>query len=196
MNDTNFSCTLHKVIIYYYLKICFLLIAYKGDLEMFKKIRRQDRKIETVEAIDILKNGEYGVMSTINENGYAYGVPLNYVYINDSIYFHSAITGNKLDNIRENNKVSFCVVGETNILPGMFSTMYESVIVFGKAVEVLDTEKYEALLALVDKYSNQYIEEGKEFIKNASNKIKVIKICIERITGKAKKNKKRVFYNE
>lgn len=163
---------------------------------MFNEIRRQDRKIETIEAVEILKKGEYGVMSTVSENGYAYGVPLSYVYINDSIYFHSAITGNKLDNIRNNNKVSFCVVGDTNILPDMFSTMYESVIVFGKAVEVHDTEKYEALLALVDKYSNQYIAEGEEFIRKASNKIKVIKICIERITGKAKKNKKRVFYND
>lgn len=75
----------------------------------------------------------------------------------------------------------------------MFGTMCESVIVFAEAFEVHDTEKYEALLALVDKYSNQYIEKGKEFVRNASDKIKVIKICIESITGKAKKIEKGFF---
>jgi uncharacterized protein len=35
----------------------------------------------------------------------------------------------------------FCVVGRTQILPDEFSTKYESVIVFGRAIEVSDDEK-------------------------------------------------------
>ncbi|MDU1566241.1 MAG: pyridoxamine 5'-phosphate oxidase family protein [Clostridium sp.] len=50
---------------------------------MFKEIRRKDRKIEISEAIDMLEICEYGVLSTVNENGYPYGVPLSYVYAND-----------------------------------------------------------------------------------------------------------------
>ena len=154
---------------------------------MFREIRRKDRKLETIEAVAILKKCHYGVLSTVGENGYAYGVPLSFVYINDSIYFHCALEGTKLDNIQTNNKVSFCVVGDTMTLPDKFSTNYESVVIFGKAVEVVEAEKNEALLAFIDKYSSQYTESGKEYIKNAGDKAKVIKICIESITGKARR---------
>lgn len=154
---------------------------------MFKEMRRKDRKLETIEVAEVLKKCNYGVLSTVGENGYAYGVPISYVYINDSIYVHSALEGNKLDNIKFNNNVSFCVIGDTMLLPDKFGTKYESVIVFGKAAEVSDTEKNKAFLAFLDKYSSQYIEKGKEYIKNASEKTKVIKISIEHITGKARR---------
>lgn len=154
---------------------------------MFREMRRKDRKLETIDAVEILIKCNYGVLSTVGENGYAYGVPLNFVYLHDSIYFHCALEGNKLDNIQNNNKVSFCVVGDTMVLPDKFGTNFESVVIFGKAVEVYDAEKNEALLAFIDKYSGQYLEEGKEYIKKAGNRIKVIKIGIEGITGKARR---------
>ncbi|WP_460294043.1 pyridoxamine 5'-phosphate oxidase family protein [Clostridium tertium] len=108
---------------------------------MFKEIRRKYRKVEPSEAIDILKKCEYGILSTVDENGYPYGVTLSYVYANDSIYFHSAVEGHKLENIKNNDKVSFCVVGQTDVLPDKFSTKYESVVIFGRAKEVFEDEK-------------------------------------------------------
>ncbi|WP_195431007.1 pyridoxamine 5'-phosphate oxidase family protein [Clostridium sp. D46t1_190503_E9] len=154
---------------------------------MFKEIRRKDRKIETSEAIDILKKCEYGILSTVDENGYPYGVPLSYVYANNAIYFHSAVEGHKLENIKNNDKVSFCVVGQTDLLPDKFSTKYESVIIFGRAKEVFQDEKNEAFLELINKYSKDYIEKGKGYIKNASAKTKVIKLSIDYISGKARR---------
>ncbi|MDI9215828.1 pyridoxamine 5'-phosphate oxidase family protein [Clostridium tertium] len=154
---------------------------------MFKEIRRKDRKIETSEAIDILKKCEYGILSTVDENGYPYGVPLSYVYANNAIYFHSAVEGHKLENIKNNDKVSFCVVGQTDLLPDKFSTKYESVIIFGRAKEVFEDEKNEAFLELINKYSKDYIEKGKGYIKNASAKTKVIKLSIDYISGKARR---------
>ncbi|WP_195266848.1 pyridoxamine 5'-phosphate oxidase family protein [Clostridium sp. 1001275B_160808_H3] len=154
---------------------------------MFKEIRRKDRKIETSEAIDILKKCEYGILSTVDENGYPYGVPLSYVYANNAIYFHSAVEGHKLENIKNNDKVSFCVVGQTDVLPDKFSTKYESVIIFGRAKELFQDEKNEAFLELINKYSKDYIEKGKGYIKNASAKTKVIKLSIDYISGKARR---------
>ena len=154
---------------------------------MFREMRRKDRKIETSEATAILKKCNYGVLSTGGVNGYAYGVPLSFVYIHDCIYFHCAPEGEKLDNIKSNPNVSFCVVGDTLSLPEKFSTNYESVVIFGKAVEVHDGEKNEALLAFIDKYSSQHMEKGTEYIGNAGNKAKVVKICIENLTGKARR---------
>lgn len=154
---------------------------------MFKEMRRKDRELKIDEIIEILKNNSYGVLSTVSENGYPYGVPISYVYFNNSIFFHCAVNGHKLDNISNNSKVSFCVVGRTHILPDKFSTEYESAIVFGNAIEVSNDEKNLALLEIINKYSADFIEQGKEYIKNASNATKVIKINIEHMSGKARR---------
>ncbi len=153
---------------------------------MFRKMRRQDRKTGNEEAAAILTAGEYGILSTVGDNGYAYGVPLSYAYSNGSIYFHCASEGHKLDNIKHNNKVSFCVVGATEVLPESFSTKYESVIVFGKASEVYDDEKREALMAILKKYSPGFMDKGIEYLKSDSCKTKIIKIEIEHMTGKSR----------
>ncbi|AEE97156.1 pyridoxamine 5'-phosphate oxidase family protein [Mahella australiensis] len=154
---------------------------------MFKDMRRKDRNIDNKQAIKLLESGQFGILSTVGENGYAYGAPLNYVYHDGSIYFHSAVEGSKLDNIKYNNKISFCVVGNTEPLPDKFSYRYESVIVFGRAIEVFDKEKENALLELVQKYSKAFIEEGIKYIEKNSINTKVIKISIEHMTGKARR---------
>ena len=154
---------------------------------MFIEMRRKDRKLEDNEVVEILKDNNYGILSTVSEDGYPYGVPISYVYFNNSIYFHGAIKGHKFDNISNNDKVSFCVVGQTQILPDKFITKYESVIIFGRAIEVFDDEKDTALLEILNKYSPDYIEQGKEYTKKASKATRVAKICIEHISGKARR---------
>jgi uncharacterized protein len=152
-----------------------------------KNIRRKDREISVQEAIKVFDSAEYGVLSTVDKDGQPYGVPLNYVYKNNSIYFHSAITGQKLENITNNPRVSFCVVGRTKILPDKFATEYESAIAFGIASEVYGNERYKALLWLLEKYSPDFIEEGKQYIEIKDKVAKVIKIEISHISGKARR---------
>lgn len=91
-------------------------------------------------------------------------LPLSYIYHNNFIYLHSAKSGHKIENIKSNEKVSFSVVGDTNILPSKFSTNYESVIGFGIACEVDGKEKEEALIKLIEKYSKDFLKEGIEYI--------------------------------
>lgn len=97
------------------------------------------------------------------------------------------ISRSKLDNIAYNNKVSFCVLGNTEPIPDKFSYRYESVIAFGRAIEVYDKEKEDALVALIQKYSGEFMEKGMEYIQTDCIKAKVIKINIEHLTGKARK---------
>ena len=106
-----------------------------------KELRRKDRAITAEEAIALLNKAEYGVLSTVTENGKPYGVPLNYCIIDHCIYFHCAFEGRKIDNIKQSKSVSFCVVGNTEILPDKFGTKYESVIVSGEVEEVFDMIK-------------------------------------------------------
>ena len=97
---------------------------------MERKIRRAERAIPDSEAKEILQAEAYGVLSTVSEDGQPYGVPVSYSYAGDVIYFHCALEGHKLENLSSNNRVSFCVVGKTQVLPDKFATNYESVIVF------------------------------------------------------------------
>jgi nitroimidazol reductase NimA-like FMN-containing flavoprotein (pyridoxamine 5'-phosphate oxidase superfamily) len=154
---------------------------------MFKKMRRNDRALTQEGAIDLLIKGEYGVLSTIGENGYAYGVPLSYVYNHGKIFLHAATEGLKLDNIIFNNKVCFTVIGDTKVLPEKFSTNYESTIVFGKASIVEGEEKIEGLRLIIEKYSPEFMESGMEYINRAQMATKVVKIEIDEITGKVRK---------
>ncbi|MBI5695583.1 MAG: pyridoxamine 5'-phosphate oxidase family protein [Nitrospirae bacterium] len=150
-------------------------------------MRRADREISHEEAERLLAGGEYGVLSTVDKDGQPYGVPLNYVYRDGCIYFHSAPAGHKLDNIADNAKVSFCVIGATELLPAKFSTRYESVIAFGVASDATDAERDDALLWLVEKYSPGYIAEGKKYIGSSGKDTRVVKVEIGNISGKARR---------
>ncbi|HCA40114.1 MAG TPA: MFS transporter, partial [Aminobacterium sp.] len=66
---------------------------------MFKEMRRKDRELSNKEALALLELGNYMVFSTLSQDGYSYGVPLHYVFINNTIYFHCAMEGHKLENV-------------------------------------------------------------------------------------------------
>ncbi len=150
-------------------------------------MRRSDRAIEKEEALHILKNGEYGVLSTVDPDNQPYGVPVNFCIIDNNIYFHCAIEGHKIDNVTYNPKVSFCVVGNTRILPSKFGTEYESTIVFGLLSEVFNNEKQKALQGLLHKYSSDCFEKGLKYIDALKEKTRVFRITIETITGKSRR---------
>jgi len=152
-----------------------------------RAIRRSDREISIKESKTLLDSAEYGILSTVDIDGQPYGIPLSFVYKNECIYFHCAVSGQKLDNMKFNPKVSFCVVGNTKVLPEMFATEYESAVVLGIASEVGGTDRHDALLWLLEKYCPDYIEEGKLYIDKQDKSTKVYKIEINQISGKARR---------
>ena len=126
-------------------------------------------------------------MSMVGVSGYGYGVPLSYAYTGDALYCHCALEGEKIENLRRNNGISFCVVKEAAPLPDRFSMRYESAIVSGRAREVEGEEKLNALLALVGKYCAEFAEKGREYALASLDKTLVMAIDIEQVTGKARK---------
>jgi nitroimidazol reductase NimA-like FMN-containing flavoprotein (pyridoxamine 5'-phosphate oxidase superfamily) len=152
-----------------------------------RSIRRSDREITIQEAKEILEKAEYGVLSTVGNDGQPYGVPLSYVYRDGSIFFHSAVSGHKLDNMENNAKVSFCAVGNTKVLPDKFGTEYESAVVFGVASEVRGTERHDALLWLLEKYCHEHLETGKRYIEQSDKTTRVFKIEVHHVSGKARR---------
>lgn len=105
---------------------------------MFRKIRRQDRALTDAEAAAILADADWGVLSVLGDDGYPYGVPVNYAYVDGKIYFHSTEhDSHKLDAIRQHSKVCFTVVAKHELVMQEYSTNYASAVVFGTA-RVLD----------------------------------------------------------
>ncbi|GAB6146581.1 pyridoxamine 5'-phosphate oxidase family protein [Desulfocicer niacini] len=152
---------------------------------MLRELRRKEKQMSEGETLELLKNGTEGVLATLGADGYPYAVPLNYACHDGDIYFHCAKTGHKIDNLTHHEKVSFCVVTDAEIIPEKFSTRFKSVIVFGTASEVFEDEKAAGLLALVKRYSSEYLGEGKKYIASDMHKTRVFKIKIEKLTGKA-----------
>jgi len=156
----------------------------------FYNIRRHERTLSNDKAFELLQNTEYGFLSLgKSKNGYAYGVPISFFFDKKSnvLYFHCALEGHKLENIRRNNCVSFCVVGKTQTLSEKFSTIYESVIVFGKVEFVAtDEEKRIALTKLLEKYSPDNLSSGIEYIEHNIHKTLTFKIIVDKITAKGR----------
>ncbi|MBI5607185.1 MAG: pyridoxamine 5'-phosphate oxidase family protein [Deltaproteobacteria bacterium] len=169
---------------------------------MFREIRRKEKQLTIEECQDILTKAEYGTLATMGADGYPYAVSVNYVFHNGNIYFHCATVGHKLDNIDNCSNVSFNIVTDVWVVPlipedinefGLrfngFDTNFNSVIIFGKAKEVIDREKMDGLVAFLKKFLNvneynQYKEEGIKYIEQSLKKTKLIKIEIEHMTGK------------
>ena len=154
---------------------------------MFPEVRRKDREITGEELDRILESAPYGYLSTVGADGYPYGVPISYVYDDDSVYFHCAVEGHKLDNIAGNEKVSFCAVTDAQVLPDLFSTNYKSVVLFGRARELTGDEKVAALRLFIVKYSADFMDSGFKYIEVAKHDAKVFKIEVEHRAGKSRR---------
>lgn len=152
---------------------------------MFREMRRKDKMKTYEEAVQILGECTNGVLSVTGDDGYPYGVPVSYIYHDGKIYFHCAGEGHKLDAIKADSRVSFTVVGADEIAPEKFTTMYKSVIAFGRA-SIIDTdeEKMAALNLIREKYSGNFPKEGAAYIEKFWDKTTVVVIEIEHMTGK------------
>ncbi len=154
---------------------------------MHHQLRKQQRAIADAEARELLQRGEYGILSTCGPDGQPYGIPLSYCLVDGAIYFHCAMAGHKLENLGADPRVSFCVVGKTEVLSEQFATRYESVVVFGRAVEVFEAEKQLALEGLLAKYSPGYLVEGRRYIVAQAGQARVFRVAIDKISGKARR---------
>ncbi|WP_250229522.1 pyridoxamine 5'-phosphate oxidase family protein [Anaeropeptidivorans aminofermentans] len=158
---------------------------------MYQNMRRSDRQISKEETMEILLNGEYGFLATVDKDNQPYVVPLSYVVIENEIFFHCALSGQKLDNIKHEEKVCFSVVGKTQpVYDNNFTTYFESVVVFGKARIIDDMDKKtEVLLKLAEKYLPEYMDMADKAIEGSMQRTAICAITIDHITGKAKKKK-------
>lgn len=151
---------------------------------MFREMRRGRQALLKEECEAVLNRGSSGVLAVLGDGGYPYAVPLSYVYHEGKIYFHCAKTGHKLDAVRRDDKVSFCVIDADDVVPEEYTTYYRSVIAFGRArILENESEKRRSLEMLAVKYSPEQTGRQLEIDKQLAG-VCMVEIQIEHLTGK------------
>ncbi|WP_243382406.1 pyridoxamine 5'-phosphate oxidase family protein [Geothrix alkalitolerans] len=150
-------------------------------------IRRRDRALDEAEALRLLQEAEWGVLATVDAEGWPYAVPVNHAVVDGALILHCATKGHKLDNLTGNPKVSYCAVTLAEPIPAELATRYASVIVFGRAELVADeAEKRAALRALGLRFAPEHPEVVEQEVGKDLFRTAVVRIRIERATGKAR----------
>lgn len=156
---------------------------------MFRKMRRFKQQLPLEESKQILTTARRGVLSVLGDDEYPYGIPMNFVYLPDageygSVYFHSALTGHKVDAIAAHDKASFVVMDDGRQNEGEWWWYVKSVISFGRIAPVADeTLKLAALKALGEKYFPPQVDIDDDIARNGA-RVQMLELRIEHITGK------------
>ncbi|MBQ8485452.1 MAG: NimIJ family nitroimidazole resistance protein [Bacteroidaceae bacterium] len=154
-------------------------------MEQFRPMRRFRQQLSDDESVGILKKATSGTLALLGDNGYPYAVPISYVYAEGKLYFHSALSGHKVDAIRNCNKASFCVIEQDIIHPKEYTTYFRSVIAFGRIHIVEDdAEKLSAARLLSERYNPGDDEGFQKELEKGFARMLAIRFDIEHLTGK------------
>ena len=148
-------------------------------------MRRPEREIKDRKTIDEILRQATVCRLGLCEGGMPYVVPVNFGYDGDCLYFHSAPEGRKMEIIRANSRVSFEVDVDHEFVPAdtacNWTVRFRSVIGFGKAGLVEDPEEKRRALDVI---LGHYSDGAYEYAEEALDKVAVIRVQIENITGK------------
>ena len=153
---------------------------------MFREIVRKKQALPMDRIIEILETEKRGVLSVVGDDGYPYGMPMNYWYNkeNGCLYFHSGKKGHKVDALSVNNKVSFCVYDSGYQKDGDWALNLSSVIVFGTMHIV---ENYDESMEICKKLSLKFTSDTSYIaaeIQNFGKATLCYELRPEHITGK------------
>ena len=151
----------------------------------FREMRRKRQQFSEEESIGILQKATAGTLALLGDNGYPYAVPISYVFADGKLYFHSALSGHKVDAIRNCDKASFCVIDKDDVQPEKYTTYFRSVIAFGRIHIIEDAqEKLETARLLGDRYNPNQEEALRKELEKGLSRMVMIRFDIEHLTGK------------
>ncbi|WP_148790313.1 pyridoxamine 5'-phosphate oxidase family protein [Campylobacter concisus] len=168
-------------------------------------MRRKDRELGRDEALEIIDNCEYAVISCVDDEGEIFSVPISPVRVGESIFIHGATAGCKAKLLQDGRKVEFVCVsfnkvphlseseldtikGDGKALGGkVFTTEYKSAIAKTRVYEITDeAKKYEILKILSQKYTAYAMSTFDVAAEYGLKIIKIYELKIESLSAKAK----------
>ncbi len=154
-------------------------------MSYFREMRRKRQQLSEEKSIGILQKSTAGTLALLGDNGYPYAVPISYVYADGKLYFHSALSGHKIDAIKNYDKASFCIIDKDDVHPEKYTTYFRSVIAFGRIHIIEDAqEKLETARLLGDRYNPNQEEALQKEMEKGLSRMVMIRLDIEHLTGK------------
>ncbi|MGD0232676.1 MAG: pyridoxamine 5'-phosphate oxidase family protein [Syntrophorhabdales bacterium] len=136
----------------------------------------------------LLRNCPVGRLGTVGSDGYPVIKPLNFVFLDGHIYFHSAREGEKIDDMARDGRVCFEVDSPIGFVkaadhPCSADYLYQSIIIKGRAhVAEKQDERMRALKGLMEKYQPEGGYDA--FAEDKLALTAVVRIDIIEMTGK------------
>lgn len=158
----------------------------KGELIMFREMRRSKQSINEDAILSLLENVKRGVLALHGDYGYPYAIPLDFYYEpkQKRIYFHGSKVGHKIDAINQNSKACFTIYGNEFYKQNEWAPYVQSVIAFGQCYLISDEEEIQHVLYQLAKkyYPNE--EMIQPMINAHLHAVQIFALDIEHITGK------------
>ncbi len=153
---------------------------------MNRKMRRWKQLLPQEVTEELMNRNSSGVLSLMGDEGYPYGVPVNYAFDGDKIYFHSGKQGYKMECILANSKCSFTVIDMDENHPEDYTSYFRSAIATGDVSLVENPEESTYAIRL---FTRKYVvnvteEERIERIKSESHGLQMLRMDIKELSGK------------
>ena len=147
-------------------------------------MRRFRQQLPDRQTRQILATATNGILSVVDGGGNPYGVPMSFVYDGkESVYFHCATEGRKIDCIANNHYASFTVIDRDEIHPDKFTTFFRSVIVEGIITIISEKNQVVEVLRLLSSKYSPGIDCEPE-IEKGLRKVLILKLDFNAISGK------------
>ena len=153
---------------------------------MFRELARKHQELSREVCLDILQTAKRGVLAVNGEGGYPYAAPMNHWYNEEDgcIYFHCGNAGHRVDALRQDGRVSFCVHDGGTVEEGQWALKFRSVIVFGQMEVLTDA----ALITdITTKLTRQFTDDEaylQKELASALHRTLLLRLTPEHICGK------------
>ena len=149
-----------------------------------KEMRLKKRAMPAEAAYDCLKNCGHAVLCMVEEDGTPYGVPISPAVEGMTLYFHSALVGEKMEAMAFQPQVCITAVGSRRTLVERYTEEYTSVIARGR-VRVTEGEECRHGLELITrKYCGERMDLFEGHLEKYKDAVRVCAVDLTSITGK------------
>lgn len=148
-------------------------------------MRRKEKEIVEQNIIEEILSSSSICRVALFDNEFPYIVPMNYGYKENTLYFHCALQGRKIDLIKQNNKVGFEIEHNHELITDDVSckwTTYFTSIIGNGFMEIVTNHKEK--VAGLDILMQQHGKNDNEYPDKAVEQVLVLKLKINYLTAK------------
>jgi nitroimidazol reductase NimA-like FMN-containing flavoprotein (pyridoxamine 5'-phosphate oxidase superfamily) len=148
-------------------------------------MRRKEKQITAMAELEAVIRKALVCRLAMVDDGRPYIVPLCFGYQNNTLFFHSAKEGKKLDILKKNKNVCFEFDVDAELKKGKsacdWGMTFQSVIGFGEASLVEDPSAKRSALDII---MRQYAEGSFAYTDTVVENTAIIRVAIANMTGK------------